>query len=388
VTLARHHAVAIGTRFALGHGVSSGIALLRSRQAVLDLATGPDAATAVMLTRLGLTLSTVPLAAAAPMRATPMPATYAFEADPSSATRSDSLEATTRRMATPRVALTSGTVDRPAISPTREEHRPRDTRLSAVDSSAQLSDGGRRTPHFTPQRASMRRATHASNPSPFAGERTHEAGMTPPPAGGSHALIAMPPSADVPSPAPTTNVPSPKITADTPSFAPVANPPSPNLEFRDTDAVSGIMQTISSALVSQVSIAQLGYRADERGQPTMQPPYISAETFEHVSAAPIDTPGSQDDTPGNGAAFGPTPPQYLRLAYPTQDATTAALADNRSRSTQTDQEPRQGMIVFDGAELGRWVISYLESQALRPGTMTTGIDPRMTATFPGAPTGG
>jgi hypothetical protein len=184
------------------------------------------------------------------------------------------------------------------------------------------------------------------------------------------------------------NVPSPSITADTPSLAPVANPPSPNLEFRDTGVVPGIMQTISSVPVSHVPIAQLGHRADQREQPTMQPPYIRAETLEHVSAAPIDTPGSQDDMPGNEAALGPTSPQYLRLAYPTQNATTAALADNRSRSTQTDQEPRQGIIVFDGAELGRWVISYLESQALRPGTMTTGIDPRMTATFPGAPTGG
>ncbi len=317
-----------------------------------------------------------------------MPATYAFEPDSFSAARSDPPDATARRMATHRAALTSGTADRPAISPTREEHRTRDTRLSTVESSAQLNDGGRPMPRFTPRRASMRRATHASNSSPFAGERTHEAGMTPSPAGGSHALIAMQPPADVPSPVPTVNVPSPNITADTPSFAPVANPPSPNLEFRDTGVVPGIMQTISSAPVSQVSIAQLGHRADQREQPTMQPPYIRAETLEHVSAAPIDTPGSQDDMPGNGAALGPTPPQYLRLAYPTQNATTAALADNRSRSTQTDQEPRQGMIVFDGAELGRWVISYLESQALRPGTMTTGIDPRMTATFPGAPTGG
>jgi hypothetical protein len=45
------------------------------------------------------------------------------------------------------------------------------------------------------------------------------------------------------------------------------------------------------------------------------------------------------------------------------------------------------MLVLDGAELGRWMITFLENQASRPGTMTTGIDPRMTATFPGAPTG-
>jgi hypothetical protein len=53
---------------------------------------------------------------------------------------------------------------------------------------------------------------------------------------------------------------------------------------------------------------------------------------------------------------------------------------------QANSEPRQGMLVLDGAQLGRWVIDHLESSASRPGAMTTGIDPRMNATYPGAPT--
>jgi hypothetical protein len=56
--------------------------------------------------------------------------------------------------------------------------------------------------------------------------------------------------------------------------------------------------------------------------------------------------------------------------------------------TETESEPRQGTIVLDGAQLGRWMIDHLERRASRPRAMTTGIDPRMSPTFPGAPTGG
>jgi hypothetical protein len=48
---------------------------------------------------------------------------------------------------------------------------------------------------------------------------------------------------------------------------------------------------------------------------------------------------------------------------------------------------RQGMLILDGAQLGRWVIDHLETTASRPGSGTSGIDPRMTATYPGAPSG-
>jgi hypothetical protein len=45
------------------------------------------------------------------------------------------------------------------------------------------------------------------------------------------------------------------------------------------------------------------------------------------------------------------------------------------------------MLVLDGAQLGRWMIDHLEHRASRPGAMTTGIDPRMSAEYPGASTG-
>ncbi len=58
-----------------------------------------------------------------------------------------------------------------------------------------------------------------------------------------------------------------------------------------------------------------------------------------------------------------------------------------AESPQAESEPRQGTIILDGAQLGQWVIDHLEKYASRPGAMTTGIDPRMSAIYPGAPTG-
>jgi hypothetical protein len=65
-----------------------------------------------------------------------------------------------------------------------------------------------------------------------------------------------------------------------------------------------------------------------------------------------------------------------------QPSTSAASEEQR-----TEGEPRQGTLVMDGTQLGRWMIDHLERHASRPGAMTTGIDPRMSATYPGAPTG-
>src|SRR5262249_21961016 len=59
----------------------------------------------------------------------------------------------------------------------------------------------------------------------------------------------------------------------------------------------------------------------------------------------------------------------------------------RAEPLLAESEPRQGTIILDGTQLGQWVIDHLEKYASRPGTMTTGIDPRMSAVFPGAPTG-
>jgi hypothetical protein len=58
-----------------------------------------------------------------------------------------------------------------------------------------------------------------------------------------------------------------------------------------------------------------------------------------------------------------------------------------SRPPATASEQRQGTIFLDGARLGSWIIDHLAKRASRPISGTAGIDPRINATFPGAPTG-
>jgi hypothetical protein len=57
-----------------------------------------------------------------------------------------------------------------------------------------------------------------------------------------------------------------------------------------------------------------------------------------------------------------------------------------SRQTpETAVEPRQGLLILDGAQLGRWIADRIGRQVSRPVAGTTGIDPRVSPTFPGAP---
>jgi hypothetical protein len=44
-------------------------------------------------------------------------------------------------------------------------------------------------------------------------------------------------------------------------------------------------------------------------------------------------------------------------------------------------------LILDGAQLGRWIMNRLARQASRPAAGTTGIDPRISPIFPGAPAG-
>jgi hypothetical protein len=100
----------------------------------------------------------------------------------------------------------------------------------------------------------------------------------------------------------------------------------------------------------------------------------------NMPTAPIAAP-----TDGVGVVPSATAPSFLiddGFAKPDASQWSSASLEPQ----QANSEPRQGMLVLDGAQLGRWVIDHLESSASRPGAMTTGIDPRMNATYPGAPT--
>jgi hypothetical protein len=110
-------------------------------------------------------------------------------------------------------------------------------------------------------------------------------------------------------------------------------------------------------------------------------PGSPSELAPHMPAAPISGP-----VDGVGVMPSTSAPPFLindDLAGPVASQSVSTSSEPQ----QASSEPRQGMLVLDGAQLGRWVIDHLESSASRPGAMTTGIDPRMNATYPGAPTG-
>ncbi len=88
------------------------------------------------------------------------------------------------------------------------------------------------------------------------------------------------------------------------------------------------------------------------------------------SAAPITAPIDY------GAQHAPAAPKSPPATRPDQP-----------QATQNMAEPCQGTIFLDGTLLGRWMIDHLARQATRPASGTTGIDPRINATFPGAPSG-
>lgn len=101
----------------------------------------------------------------------------------------------------------------------------------------------------------------------------------------------------------------------------------------------------------------------------------------------------------SGSSAPPTAPPAVRAAsvspvvVPRTEASgdQAMPADVRQppsvsrQSPEAADEPRQGLLILDGTQLGRWIMDRIARQASRPVAGTTGIDPRISPTFPGAP---
>jgi hypothetical protein len=71
-----------------------------------------------------------------------------------------------------------------------------------------------------------------------------------------------------------------------------------------------------------------------------------------------------------------------RVTNPTADSVLPSAVPPTSDLQST---VLQGNIYVDGSRLGRWVTDHLSRAAERPRASMTGFDPRMTATWPGAP---
>jgi hypothetical protein len=96
-------------------------------------------------------------------------------------------------------------------------------------------------------------------------------------------------------------------------------------------------------------------------------PSTASPTSQPASSPPLAAPRTEESGDQNMPTGVQRPPSMSRQA------------------PETAVEPRQGLLILDGAQLGRWFADRIARQVSRPVAGTTGIDPRVSPTFPGAP---
>lgn len=234
---------------------------------------------------------------------------------------------------------------------------------------------------------------------------------------------AMPPTttsvtADVPSPPAVPPAPSPKPDSTSSSqwaatdvrVSPIEPPaPSPNQGLSSGSQstvplmiLSVAPETIRSRLPDASAppvtkapatvTAEVGSPAKQQKQQVV----IGAVAPSRASNWPQRIPLTQSFAPLDGITADALQPGFLQtrsaVTRPSERQHVSSVpespqAEPEQRQSQAETDQWQGMMVLDGMVLGRWVIDHLERSAARPSAMTTTIDPRISATYPGAPTG-
>ena len=200
---------------------------------------------------------------------------------------------------------------------------------------------------------------------------------------------------------PTKATPTPRVMIATATSSPVE------------PTMSGTSSIVVSPITTRIADLDRSLSPDDDMRYATVPPVPTAgeiqpqrdaraEQFILGAAAPDRMPQLAVGLPARHLVTNNTAPQAavrrdrgrVTTATPSLTAADAAGAPELPKSApapserqQAESEPRQGTLVLDSAQLGRWVIEHLERHASRPAAMTTGIDPRMNATYPGAPTG-
>jgi hypothetical protein len=80
------------------------------------------------------------------------------------------------------------------------------------------------------------------------------------------------------------------------------------------------------------------------------------------------------------AAHSPSPATQSTAVFPVLPSSVPPPAESQGA-------PLQGDVYLDGTLLGRWIVDHLTRSMDRPRAGITGFDPRLTATWPGAPIG-
>jgi hypothetical protein len=352
-------ATTIGIRLALSHGVSVAMALLEPELTTLQRTVSANAAMLQTITQLGEALNAfnvnaAPIAALPHVRQWPESRMEQFSADVSEQTRaSAAFRPTAHDVPGPRTRL-----DRAAPPHPRNMLRP---------------DGDLPPPRLLPRQA-MAMASRAAPLSMNVG------------------------AADIPGVAivPTMSSPvgSPSSTSSSvaaPSMAPRAlemvRSPLPVAGARPADAVPvTTIDKIRAPLDTRVDQIVLGAMAPDQSLQVATDIVMSQEAID-IAASQVAT----DIRPPHAVARRDGLNLAIITPYTSADAAVEPEAPPPgsvlSELPQAESEPRQAVLVLDSAQLGSWMIDHLERHASRPHAMTTGIDPRMNAAYPGAPTG-
>ena len=129
-----------------------------------------------------------------------------------------------------------------------------------------------------------------------------------------------------------------------------------------------------------------------------RPPEFRVQQILLATMAPDARPPDQLPPPGPTSTATRFLPGASTRRYDSPDPVVTSLdpvgpgvdrlpAQVQEGDAGTNAAARQGTIVLDGAQLGRWMLDHLAMRASRPGAGTTGIDPRINALYPGAHSG-
>lgn len=133
--------------------------------------------------------------------------------------------------------------------------------------------------------------------------------------------------------------------------------------------------------------AQLGANGQAAGQTAI------AET-PTMSVAPVDLASRWQTGPAGNAdpllysAQGPAGQITSHASSPWQppipyDSAEPGASNSSSQTGEADSQS-EGRLILDNGLLGRWVIDHISHAADRPATGSTGFDPRISRTWPGA----
>jgi hypothetical protein len=351
-------ATATGARLALNHGVSDAIAMLAPELTALDRTVSASGAMLQAMSQLGKSLNpfnTNVAPIAAPLRARPPHEEYLEPV------RSDLPEQTLS----------------PAALRANMRHVP-----------GLQEESDRTTPQLPPNTPRLDKSMPPSRP--LLGQRVL---MVPPDAPTSTKAATRSTSGIVTAPTTLTppelsssrsgTVAEPSIAPRMPQMVRMLRPdagPSPAVVA--PMPMSDAVRTQQDVRTEQIVIGAMAPVGPSQATTDIPAPFVDAELPVSHMANGVSVP--QAATRRDRSRVTMTVPSGTTTDASTQpDGSQSASAE----LSRPESEPRQGVLVLDSAQLGRWMIDHLERHASRPGSMTTGIDPRISATYPGAPTG-